>query len=223
MITIDKEKEIQRVIAQCLPEFQQVNHYWDRRQQRVIAKILPGEFYVTSYAVPISTTLGSCVSACIWDYTLGIGGMNHFMLPMTTQTDIDIKWGNHSVVSDATRYGNYAMEYLINTILKQGGTKKNLRAKVFGGGKLIQHLSNIGYKNSEFVLTYLEKEQIPIIAQDLGSFYPRKVLFEPDTGRAFVKKLDNLHNDTITRRERDYEGRIEHQAIDGDIELFEDR
>ena len=123
-------------------------------------------------------------------------------------------------MSDATRYGNFAMEHLINTILTHGGRRKNLRAKIFGGGKVLKQMSNIGQKNIDFVLHYLETEHIPILGQDLGSFYPRKVLFVPKTGQAFVKKLDNLHNDTIVQREQDYEKRIETKPVEGDVELF---
>lgn len=218
-----KEQAQQRVIEcknNCLPDFDHVNHYWDRQKKVVIAKILPGEFYMTSQKMAIATTLGSCVSACIWDEMIGLGGMNHFMLPLTTQEVHEVNWGQRGLVSDATRYGNFAMEHLINMILSHGGRRKNLRAKVFGGGKVMKKMSNIGIKNSTFVLEYLDTENIPIVSQDLGDEFPRKVLFEPLTGRAFVKRLDNLHNDTIFKREQDYETRIENKPVDGDIELF---
>jgi len=218
-----KKQAQQRVIeckSKCLPEFDHINHYWDRQKKVVIAKILPGEFYMTSQKMAIATTLGSCVSACIWDETIGLGGMNHFMLPLTTQEVHEVNWGQRGLLSDATRYGNFAMEHLINMILVHGGRRKNLRAKVFGGAKVMKKMSNIGSKNSRFVLEYLETEHIPLVGQDLGGEFPRKILFEPLTGRAFVKKLDNLHNDTIFKREQDYETRIENKPVDGDIELF---
>jgi len=214
------QKKVEECQSKCLPEFDHVNHYWDRQKKIVIAKILPGEFYMTSQHMVIATTLGSCVSACIWDPMIGLGGMNHFMLPLTTQEVHEVNWGQRGMVSDATRYGNFAMEHLINMILVHGGRKQNLRAKVFGGGKVMKKMSNIGNKNIAFVLDYLKTENIPIESQDLGDQFPRKVLFEPNTGRVFVKRLDNLHNDTIVRRERDYETRIENKPVDGDIELF---
>ncbi len=214
------KQRVSEIKNNCLPEFDHINHYWDRQKKVVIAKILPGEFYMTSQRMAIATTLGSCVSACIWDEKIGLGGMNHFMLPLTTQEVHEVNWGQRGLVSDATRYGNFAMEHLINMILVHGGRRKNLRAKVFGGGKVMKQISNIGMKNSEFVLDYLATENIPIVGQDLGDVCPRKILFEPLTGRAFVKRLDNLHNDTIFKREQDYEIQIEKKPVDGDIELF---
>ena len=111
-------QEVAQCIAKCLPEFSQINHYWDKQRDMVIAKILPGEFYMTLDTVAIATTLGSCISACIWDSKVNIGGMNHFMLPITNKEVHEITWGQREKTADATRYGNYAMEHLINTIFK---------------------------------------------------------------------------------------------------------
>lgn len=204
----------------CLPEFAHINHYWDRHRQSVVAKILPGEFYMSKQPVAIATTLGSCISACIWDARVGIGGMNHFMLPLTEKEAHEVDWGQRGLASDATRYGNFAMEHLINMILKHGGRKVNLRAKVFGGGKVLKQMSDVGQKNIDFVLKYLKAEGIEVVGADLGEYYPRKVIFEPSSGKAFVKKLNNLHNDTIVRRETDYRTSIKDDPVDGDIELF---
>jgi chemotaxis protein CheD len=211
---------VKQCLLECLPEFAHVNHYWDNQRGKVVAKILPGEFYMTKQDVVIATTLGSCVSACIWDCKVGIGGMNHFMLPLTDKEAHEVDWGQRGLASDATRYGNFAMEHLINNILKNGGRKVNLRAKVFGGGKVLQKVSDVGERNIEFVEHYLESENIDIVSSDLGSFTPRKILFEPRTGKAFVKRIDNLHNDTIVKREKVYRTSIDHTPVDGDIELF---
>jgi len=211
---------VEQCLTNCLPDFSHVNHYWDKKRGQVIAKILPGEFYMTRDNVAIATTLGSCVSACIWDEHAGIGGMNHFMLPLTEKEAHEVDWGQRGMASDATRYGNFAMEHLINMILKSGGRKVNLRAKVFGGGKVLKQMSDIGDKNISFVLQYLKEEGIKLEGSDLGSFYPRKILFEPSSGRAFVKTIDNLHNDTIVRRECDYRDRIDQSPVEGDVELF---
>jgi chemotaxis protein CheD len=211
---------VEQCLEQCLPEFLHVNHYWDNKREQVIAKILPGEFYMTKDHVAIATTLGSCVSACIWDDVAGIGGMNHFMLPLTDKEAHEIDWGKRGMASDATRYGNFAMEHLINMILKNGGRKVNLRAKIFGGGKVLKKMTDVGERNIEFVINYLKIEGIPIESSHLGSIYPRKVLFEPATGRAFVKCINNLHNDTIVQRENDYLHSIEDNSTEGDVELF---
>lgn len=211
---------VEQCMSQCLPEFAHINHYWDKQREYVVAKILPGEFYMTKQNVAIATTLGSCISACIWDNRIGIGGMNHFMLPLTDKEAHEVDWGKRGLASDATRYGNFAMEHLINLILKNGGRRMNLRAKLFGGGKVLKQMSDVGQKNINFALRYLEDENIQLEGSDLGSFYPRKVLFEPATGKAFVKRLDNLHNDTIVKRESDYRTKIDKAPVDGDIELF---
>lgn len=213
-------EDVQNEIDKCLPEFKHVNHYWDKQRQQVVAKILPGEFYMTTGNVAIATTLGSCISACIWDSRVGIGGMNHFMLPLTDKELHEVDWGQRGKASDATRYGNFAMEHLVNMILKNGGRRVNLKAKVFGGGKVLRQMSDVGEKNTDFVFNYLEMEDIFVESSDVGSVYPRKVLFEPNSGRAFVKRLDNLHNDTIVMRETAYRSKIDHKEVDGDVELF---
>jgi chemotaxis protein CheD len=213
-------KEVRAALKHCLPEFLHINHYWDEQRQSVVAKILPGEFYMTRGPIAIATTLGSCISACIWDDVTGIGGMNHFMLPATDKEVTDINWGQRGLVTDATRYGNYAMEHLINMILTNGGRRVNLRAKVFGGGKVLKQMSDVGQRNITFALAYLKAENIEVECSDLGNIFPRKVIFEPETGRAFVKILDNLHNDTIAKRETDYRTSIDSDDIEGDIELF---
>ena len=183
-----------------------------------VAKILPGEFYVSREDKGITTVLGSCVSACIWDEQRAIGGMNHFMLPLTAKESHSVTWGNAN--SDATRYGNYAMEHLINEILKHGGERHHLKAKVFGGGKIIANMSDVGEKNSAFVLDYLNIENIPILAQDLSKDYPRKVFFDPTTGKALMKRITPLHNETIFTREEQYKDNLAQDSVGGDVELF---
>jgi len=142
--------------------FEDVNRYWDRQHHIVAAKILPGEYYVTNDDELVSTVLGSCVSACIRDKVTGVGGMNHFMLPETTQHKLNA--GVESVVGNATRYGNYAMEHLINVILENGGKRKNLEVKVFGGGKIIPTLGDVGMRNIDFVLEYIDTEALQLIS-----------------------------------------------------------
>jgi chemotaxis protein CheD len=211
---------VEHLKKQCLTEFAHINHYWDSSRGVVAAKILPGEFYISKDAMQIATTLGSCVSACVWDDKQKIGGMNHFMLPLTDKEAHEVNWGQRGKHSDATRYGNFAMEYLINLILKNGGKKHNLKAKAFGGARVLNNLSDVGARNINFVLGYLEDERIPLVGSDLGSIYPRKVIFEPHSGRALVKSIDHLHNDTITKREDDYRNQLQGLPSDGEIELF---
>lgn len=202
----------------CFPGFERVNRFWSPQQKKYVAKILPGEFYVSRADEMIATTLGSCVSACIWDQQNNIGGMNHFMLPMTEVEASKVAWG--SVQNDATRYGNYAMEHMINEILKNGGMRSNLMAKVFGGGRVLNHANDVGAGNIEFVLEYLKCENIPIISKDLGDTYPRKVMFNPLNGKALMKKMQNIHNNEIVSQEVSYSQSICKKPVEGEIELF---
>ncbi|MCB6182761.1 chemoreceptor glutamine deamidase CheD [Leeia sp. TBRC 13508] len=191
------------------------NLYFDKRFETEAAKILPGEYYVTTRDMLIVTVLGSCVSACIRDRVTGIGGMNHFMLP-DSNADAD------SPLSMSARYGAYAMEILINQLLKNGAKRNQLEAKVFGGGNVLRGftVSNVGQRNSEFVHHFLDLENIPIVAQDLLDIYPRKVYYFPKTGKVLVRKLKTVHNNTIVQRERDYSMRINYGKVDGQVELF---
>lgn len=201
-----------------LPGFEHINRYWDKTHNSYAAKILPGEYYVTERDELVTTVLGSCVSACIRDRRMGIGGMNHFMLPLS---DGDGGWhGSVDPNSTATRYGNYAMEHMINDILTHGGRKANLEAKIFGGGRIMENLSDVGQSNIEFIHEYLDVEGIPLLGQDVGDICPRKVIYFPRTGRVLMKRIRQLHNDTVIRRETAYAEEIAHQPVASDVELF---
>jgi chemotaxis protein CheD len=190
------------------------NRYFDRHFEADAAKILPGEYYVSDQGMLLVTVLGSCVAACIRDVEAGIGGMNHFMLPDDG--------GRSETVGSSARYGSYAMEVLINHLLKMGARRNRLEAKVFGGGAVMASLasSNVGVRNAEFVLNYLKTEKIPIVAKDLLDSYPRKVYYFPQSGRVLVKKLHRVHNETLFSRERDYKARLSGSSMEGDVELF---
>ena len=200
------------------PGFEHVNRYWDRRMNVPAAKILPGEFYVSRCGEMIVTVLGSCVSACVRDKQLGVGGMNHFMLPQEGRHSTD-NWGGDLAL--ASRYGNWAMEYLINAVLKMGGSRRNLEVKVFGGGNVLSNMTEIGTRNVSFIQSYLQNEALQISAMDLGGPYPRKVLYFPDTGAVKMKKLVHVENDTIEQREKRYCDNLQQQPDkSGDVELF---
>lgn len=192
------------------------NVYYDRTFDCEAAKILPGEYYCTGRDMLIVTVLGSCVSACIRDRVSGIGGMNHFMLPDSGVAD------SNSPVSASMRYGTYAMEVLINQLLKAGARRENLEAKVFGGGNVLRGFTtiNVGERNAQFVRNYLRAENMRVTAEDLNDIYPRKVYFFPRTGKVLVKKLKQTHNDTLVQREQAYASRLTTSAVSGDVELF---
>lgn len=192
------------------------NLYYDPQQDAEAAKILPGEYYVTARDMMIVTVLGSCVCACIRDKVSGIGGMNHFMLP-------DSGNDQRNPLGESARYGTYAMEVLINELLKMGAKRNNFEAKVFGGGAVLRGFTvgNVGERNAEFVLRYLQTENIHVAAQDLLDIYPRKVYFFPQTGLVRVKKLKTVHNDTIVNRESEYKSRLQYSKLEGDVEIFD--
>jgi len=190
------------------------NIYYDRTFDCDAAKILPGEYYFTHKDMMIVTVLGSCVSACIRDRVTGIGGMNHFMLPDSGDGD--------SPISASMRYGTYAMDILINDLLKAGARRENLEAKVFGGGNVLRGFVaiNVGERNAQFVRDYLRAENIRVVAEDLNDIWPRKVYFFPRTGKVLVKKLKQLHNNTLVNREQDYANTLVTKPVGGAVDLF---
>ncbi len=188
--------------------------YFERDFRRNAVKVMPGEFFVASDDVVISTVLGSCVSACVWDRTAKVGGMNHFMLP-----------GGESSGGDLTtasgRYCVFAMEQLINELMKRSARKSNMEAKVFGGGAVLRNFStlNVGERNAAFVLEFLKTEGIRVVSQDLLDVHPRRVAFFPSTGRALCKKLTQTDSSLVTA-EQQYTAKINTTEVSGDIELF---
>lgn len=190
--------------------------YFDRTFDREAAKISPGEYYFTKQDMVIVTVLGSCVSACIRDKMTGIGGMNHFMLPDSAKSDKD------SPVSESMRYGTYAMEVLINELIRNGARRENLEAKIFGGGNVLRSftVNNVGERNAAFVKKFLKDENISITSEDLLDIYPRKVYFFPKTGKVLVKKLKQLNNYTLVKREEAYSSKLKTNDVGGDIDLF---
>lgn len=172
--------------------------YFDQALGLDAVKLLPGEYYVTTRDMVLTTVLGSCVSACVYDCQSGIGGMNHFMLPEGR--------GDNGMQLPSARFGGYAMDSLIREILKSGARRANLVAKVFGGGNVQRAMvsSTIGSQNARFVKAYLAEQKIRILAEDMIGLNPRKIYFFPRSGRVLMKKLYVLHNDTIVQREQRY-------------------
>ena len=191
------------------------NLYFDSSFDIDAAKILPGEYYVTRSDMVLVTVLGSCVAACIRDRVSGVGGMNHFMLPDSNGDSSDPN-------NISARYGTFAMEMMINQLLKTGARRQNLEAKLFGGGNVMRGLStaNVGPRNAAFALDYLRTERIVIAGQDMLENYARKVYFFPNSGRVLVKKIRTMHNETIVEREQAYQSRLTVGDIQGDVELF---
>ena len=201
----------------ALPQFAHIRRSWDAKLGATVAKLLPGEYYVTRHDELIFTTLGSCVSACVRDVKLGVGGMNHFMLPLASASAKG-SWGDE-MVSSATRYGNVAMERLINDILKIGGQRANLEFKLMGGGKVLDIALDVGACNVQFIREYLKTEGYPIAAEDLGDVFARKVYYSPATGKLRAKRLTATVNRAVFERERDC-APTGTQIESGSVELF---
>jgi chemotaxis protein CheD len=164
--------------------------FYDSHFKNDAVKILPGEYFVHDEDMLIMTTLGSCIAACLWDRHARVGGMNHFMLPEGS--------------GDSGRYGSYAMELLINELMKKGASRGNLEAKIFGGGAVISGMNtmNVGERNTSFVVDYLKTERIPIVSKDVLDIYPRKVCFLPSSGKAMVKRLAPTNIEALAAQDR---------------------
>jgi chemotaxis protein CheD len=201
----------------ALPHFEHIRRAWDADLGVPVAKLLPGEYYVTRYDEAIFTVLGSCVSACVRERKLKIGGMNHFMLPLDHSGGTSA-WAEN-LVSSATRYGNVAMERLINDIMRLGGQRENLEFKVIGGGKVLDMTLDVGGRNAQFVRDYLKTEGFAITAEDLGDTFARKLYYRPATGKLRVKRLTSTVNRAVFEREREFEP-TNAQVESGSVELF---
>jgi chemotaxis protein CheD len=188
--------------------------YRDPRFDAIAVKVFPGDHYVTADAGEMLVTiLGSCVTACIRDPLVGVGGMNHFMLPESAGSGWD-------TASASMRYGNVAMERLINDILKRGGARERLEIKVFGGGNVMNGTTNIGHRNAEFVEEYLAAEGLPIAARHLRGNLPRRVHYFPATGKVMLLELQRSEQEEVVRSEVSYKHKIQVEPEVGSVELF---
>lgn len=208
---------------ECIPPvqagFEHIRRSWDRGCASWLAKILPGEYYVTGEREGITTVLGSCVAACIRDPLSGVGGMNHFMLPEDT-TSGQSSW-MHPEMGLSTRYGAYAMEVLINDLLKRGARRERIEVKLFGGARILASMTDVGARNIAFVRKFIGLEGFSVAAEDLGGSCPRRVVYFPATGRVLLKRLRSLDSGEIASRERQYLDRLSTRPAAQDVELFD--
>lgn len=191
-----------------------IRRYHDPDFDALAVKVLPGEHYVTSRPEEmLVTVLGSCVSACIRDPSINVGGMNHFVLPSSPHGD----WGK---ASTSLRYGNFAMERLINDILKRGGRRERFEVKIFGGGNVLALGNGIGHLNADFVESYLEEERLPVAARHLRGTLARRIHYFPQDGRVLMSLLRRSADLDLLRLEARYTATLSAPAI-GTAELFE--
>jgi chemotaxis protein CheD len=198
--------------------FEDIACAWDVSLAHWCAKILPGEFYITRTDEAITTVLGSCISACIRDPMVGVGGMNHFMLPEDT-TQGKSTWLDEDA-GLATRYGSFAMESLVNGLLKLGARRERLEVKLFGGGHILNVGIDVGERNIEFARRFLKTEGFSVVAEDVGLNVPRRVVYFPTSGKVRVKHLRTLDTHEIAQREQQYLRKTVDKPATGDIELF---
>ncbi len=193
--------------------FEHINRYWDAAKGCYVARILPGEYYVTNQKEVISTVLGSCIAVCLRDPGTGVGGMNHFLLPAP---------GESADLNSEAHYGLNAMELLINAIMKNGGQRQNFEAKVFGGGEVIDAVTtNIGKRNIDFVMNFLELEGINLAAKDVGRKSARSVFYAPYSGQAYVKRTLPSQVREINDSERRYMKNLKKQDEQTTMKFFD--
>lgn len=188
--------------------------FHDNHFQHNAVKVLPGEYYVTDENLLLVTVLGSCIAACLWDSRMGVGGMNHFMLPVGDSTDL------------SGRYGSYAMELLINEMMKRGARREYIQAKIFGGAQVIHGFTNmnVGERNTQFVRDYLRTERIPVVSEDVLDIFPRKVVFFGTSGKAMVKRLAHTHREELAAQEaRGNAASVVRATRGGSVDIFGQR
>ncbi len=145
----------------------------------------PSKIFVSTQACEVVTVLGSCVSVCLYDRCRQIGGINHYMLPL---------WNGKELPSP--KFGNIAIEKLIQKMIDHGASKKDLIAKVFGGAEVIKATNGmfrIGQKNTDIAHQILRQEGIRIVGQSTGSQQGRKILFRTSTGEVLMKYIKRQH------------------------------
>jgi chemotaxis protein CheD len=204
-------------LPQALSGFEHVRRYRDASRGVIVAKLLPGDFYVTFQDEVLDTVLGSCVAACIRSPRLRMGGMNHFMLPRPSGAGADT-WDD--VRGRATRYGLASMEHLINRILSSGATRSELEVKVFGGARVLAAMTDIGDHNVSFVRDFLKNEGLKVVAEDVGDVCPRHVQFFPISGKVRVRHLGRGQQLGVASREEKYLEVLGKQPVGGEIDLF---
>jgi chemotaxis protein CheD len=184
--------------------------------ERRATSIAPGEWAVDMQR-PICTLLGSCVAVCLYDPAVGVGGMNHFMLP-------NMRRREGGVDVDSLLSGDYAMEVLLNGILARGGARHRLKAKAFGGGTIISGIaaSGIGKRNAEFTRDWLAREGIELVASDFLGACSRKVLLVPATGDAYCRRMTTTMASAqeVARAELAYAESLRKPPPKSNVELF---
>jgi chemotaxis protein CheD len=195
---------------------QKTDEYWDSRMNSWAKMVLPGEYDVTDRDdLTLVTLLGSCVAACVRDTERGVGGLNHFLLP-------EDKGQAGAGFGRSERYGVNAMETLINTVMRKGGRRDRLEAKLFGGGNVLDMSSgeSVGVRNVKFARDYMRTEGIRVTGEDLGGDRPRRIFFSPATGKVRVLRLARSDAKSLSAQESKLKEVAAAKPTSGGVELF---
>ena len=207
----------QRVITASRPS--SVPRVYHGEDSRPLVKVGTGEYYASDSGELLTTTVGSCIAACVLNPNSGVGGMNHFLLPGSIE---DQSSWEKTIVNAPARYGGSAMERLINLVAGYS-PRRQLLIKVFGGAKVLKANIDIGQRNCDFIQDYLRKEAMDVRAMDIGGTLPRRLVFDTRTGDVFVKFLGRETTSLIARTELEHFQAVQKQPVSGDVELFDQR
>lgn len=188
-----------RQLPEAPPGFGHIRRYWDKPHEAFAAKLLPGEFYVTLNDELLTTVLGAGVAVCVRDADAGLAGMLHFLLPQEEGAVLGVAGGD-----PRGRYGDQVMSRLLDNLLKHGARADRLEFKVFGGAQAFAETADLARRTIAFTQGWLRDRGHRAAAEDLGGPFPRKLIYHPTSGLTRVKKLRELDNDTLARRDRDH-------------------
>lgn len=188
---------------------------FNQKFNKPMVEIFAGEYYTTNNPkLILSTLLGSCVAVCMVDKFNNIAGINHIMISKSADPE-------QMLLSQDSRYGIHAMELLINEMLKKGARRNRLQAKVFGGGKVLNNETGVPYANVDFAVSYLQNEDIPILARDTGGEAGRKIYFFPKDFSVYLRRIEiESHLKRTTRQEKEHINK-QKQDKGGELTLFE--
>jgi chemotaxis protein CheD len=212
-----KCKEVPPTRPVVLAGFESILCAWDGSLEKWTASIVPGEFYIASSDEAITTVLGSCVAVCIRDKSLQLGGMNNFMLPDDTKESS--AW-MHGIAGLAMRHGAFAIETLINGLMKMGARRERLEVKLFGGGQVLKAAIDAGERNTSCAKRWLKTEGFILAAEDIGARVSRRIVYLPETGKVRIRHLGHVESLQIATHEQQHLEAVTRKPVDSDTELF---
>ncbi|MES0349683.1 MAG: chemotaxis protein CheD [Desulfobacteria bacterium] len=181
-----------------------MQQFYSQKLKKTLIILTAGEYFATQNGEVLYTVVGSCIATCIYDEEREVAGMNHFLLPGMVRPD-------DMLSSQVGRYGMFAMELLIGELIKLGARRNELKAKLFGGGKVLTFRKNDGDvtgSNIRFARKFLELEGIATVKEDVGGNRGRKILFFSDTNKVLLKRFDVRKERRFIKTEEEYKSRV---------------